>query len=237
VIVPEGSLAVGELDLREDEALYVRDVLRLDRGVDLRLVDGAGHEATVEIIEVTRRAVRVNVRRIETVKEEPGLQLTLIQCVSKGEKMDLVIRQATELGVRAIRPAVSERSVARREARLDRWRKSAEDANRVSGRSFRPQIGALAKLEDVLTAPRAPLALCLALEAEQSLGSHLSQCEIPDRAELLIGPEGGLSEGEVQNAIRAGFTAVHIGRNTLRTETAGPAVIAMLLYWARAIAW
>jgi 16S rRNA (uracil1498-N3)-methyltransferase len=277
VVVPEGSLAVGEVELREDEALYVRDVLRLERGVELLLIDGAGRIATAEIIDITRRAVRVNVRRIETVKEEGGLGIALIQCVAKGEKMDGVVRQATELGVRVIQPAVSERSVARREARLDRWRKIAEDAMRVSGRSFRPQIASVARLDDILARPRAPIALCFSIDAKTSLGAHLQSIALPDlgsrsgeavppmdasqsrpdlgsrsgeavppmdasqsrpeRAEILIGPEGGLSPEEIQRAVASGFSAVSLGPSTLRTETAGPAVVAILLYWSHTIAW
>jgi 16S rRNA (uracil1498-N3)-methyltransferase len=238
IVVPEGSLAIGELVLLEDEAIHVRDVLRLRPGVTLLLSDGAGNDATAEIVEVSRKTVRVNVRRIEQVKEVALPRLELLQCVGKGDKMDVVVRQATEIGVRAIVPVISERSVARREARIDRWKKVAEDAIRVSGRPFRPEIDRVRTFDEIIARPRAPLALTFSIEATTSLGLHLkNRKDRPDRIEALIGPEGGLTPEELARAEHAGFSLVHLGPHTLRTETAGPVVAAMVLFWARALGW
>jgi 16S rRNA (uracil1498-N3)-methyltransferase len=238
IVVPEGSLAIGETEIPEDDAIHLRDVLRLRPGAPLLLSDGAGREAAAEIVEVSRRSVRVNVRRIEQVKERSGTALSLLQCVGKGDKMDQVVRQATELGVREIVPVISERAVARREARIDRLKKVAEDAIRVSSRAYRPRIERVISLEEALARPRAELALTFAIDAETSLGVHLDRIIArPSSAEVLIGPEGGLTPEELARATAAGFAAVNIGPHTLRTETAGPAVAAMILFWARAIGW
>jgi 16S rRNA (uracil1498-N3)-methyltransferase len=238
IVVPAGSLAIGELDLAGEAAIHVRDVLRLRVGAPLVLSDGAGYEAAGEIVEVSRKAVRVNIRRLAQVKASNAICLTLFQCVGKGDKMDQVVRQATELGVRAIVPVISERAVARREARIDRLRSVADDAIRVSARAFRPEIERVLTFDEALMRRRAPLALTFSSEAEASFGAHLALIATPPAsAEVLIGPEGGLSAAEIDRAKQAGFTTVHLGPHTLRTETAGPAVCAMLLFWARSLGW
>jgi 16S rRNA (uracil1498-N3)-methyltransferase len=174
---------------------------------------------------------------VRDVPPPPGPALTLLQGVGKGDKLDTVVRQTTELGVRALVPVITERAVARHEQRLDRWSAIAEDALRVSARSWRPRLEPPRALAEVLARPRADLALCLALEGGVPLAALLAARDpaAVGSVEVLVGPEGGLAPAEVAAAREAGFEVAHLGSNTLRTETAGPAVAAILLFWGGAL--
>ena len=220
LVLPEGFLVEGELALPEELAHYVRRVLRLRPDEELDLSDGAGQQARGMILAEGR----VRIEKVETAEEPPGPHLTLIQGIAKGDKMDSVIRQATELGVRKIQPVICERSVALQQNRVARWKTIAEDALRVSGRFYRPRIEPVIPLTDLWDRPRAQTAFCLALNAETGLPSNVKD------AEILIGPEGGLTTDEIAQAQKSGFTSVHLGEHTLRTETAGPAVLSILMY-------
>lgn len=237
LVLPAGTLLEGELDLPDSAAVHVRDVLRLGAGAALSLTDGEGTEADAELVATSKRGVRVRVGPLRSTPASATTALVLYQCVGKGEKVDHVVRQVSELGARVIVPVISARSVARREAKIERWRAIADDATRVSGRCFRPRVEPVVALDEVLARQRAPLALCLAGGAPVSLGALLDVPRgVPATVEVLIGPEGGLDPAELEAAAAAGFSLAHLGEHTLRTETAGPAVVAILLYWAGALA-
>jgi 16S rRNA (uracil1498-N3)-methyltransferase len=220
LVLPEGFLSDGDHALPEDLAHYVRRVLRLKPQDELLLSDGAGQEADGIIVDHGR----VLIRNTQAAPAPLGPELTLIQGVGKGDKMDAVVRQATELGVRHIVPVLCERSVAQHQNRGSRWRAIAEDAVRVSGRARRPVIEAVIPLSELWDRPRAEKSLCLMLDAPALMPSKLGS------AEILIGPEGGLTAEELEKAQAGGFSLVHLGPHTLRTETAGPAVLAVLMY-------
>lgn len=229
LVVPAGFLRPGEFSLPDDLARYVVSVLRLGPQTKVVLADGAGQEADGVISVASKREVVVSVAAMRTV-ERTGPKVTLLQGLAKGDKMDRVVRQVTELGVSRVVPVITERAVNRLEGREARWHTIAEDAVRVSGRPFRPELVAVTSYEDALLIP-ADLALVLALDGAAALGPWLrarAPSLVPERVTVLIGPEGGLTPNEVTQAIDAGFVSVHLGSYTLRTETAGPAVVAIL---------
>lgn len=234
MVVAAGRLATGALRLEGADAHYAKDVLRLKPGAEVWLYDGAGVRAAARVQASGRRDVELLVLELEVLPPPPPPAITLLQALGKGEKMDAVVRQATELGVARIVPVHTERSVPRGEGRVERWRTIADDAVRVSGRAHRPVIDEVRPLDEVLGAPRAERALVLALEQGEDLVRALGRSEpIPRTLEVLIGPEGGLEPNEVEAAVSAGFLRAHLGPYTLRTETAGPALVAMIHFWAR----
>ncbi len=233
--MPAGSVMAGRALLDDAGAHYVREVLRAATGEPLRLVDGAGVHAPARIAVIDKKRVEVEV---EAPLFEPcdHLRVTLIQAVGKRDKMESVIRQASELGAARIVPVLTERTVAERAGRLDRWRAIADDALRVAGGFHRTEIAPVTPLDAILAGARATLPLVLALGAPRSLRQRLAGANpLTDDAELLIGPEGGLSDEEVASASGAGFLDCDLGARTLRTETAGPAALAILLSWAGAL--
>lgn len=241
IIVPEGSVVVGTFDLPGDVARHVRDVLRLGAGESVVLSDGAGLEAEAVLVRASKGSTTVLVAAGAIARTQPsrGPAITLFQGVGKGEKMDAIVRQATELGVARIVPVITERSIARQESRPSRWRAIAEDAVRVSGRPFRPSIESVVSIASIFSRERSEVALCLMLGAARSLREVLGPFADGDRdfsdarsVDLLIGPEGGFSEGETRQIESAGFVPVHLGTYTLRMESAGPAAIALVSFLA-----
>lgn len=229
IYVEAALLAGASLELPDEAARHIAQVLRMRAGEALTLFSGDGteHEAVIEAAERRRVSVRLGARR--EVDRESGLQLTLAQCVSKGERMDYTIQKAVELGVQVIVPLLSTRSVVRLdgerwEKKLEHWRGIIVSACEQSGRNRLPQLAPVQKLESWLAVPAEGLRLVLAPTAAQSLKTLP-----PARAAtLLVGPEGGLSTEEIALALKAGHAGITLGPRILRTETAGVAALAAL---------
>jgi 16S rRNA (uracil1498-N3)-methyltransferase len=193
------------------------------------LFNGAGGEHAAVITAIGKRGVTVEVGAHCAIEREAPLAVTLVQAVSSGERMDLTIQKAVELGVGAIQPVLSERSVVRLDGeratkRVAHWQQIAISACEQCGRNRVPTVHPLAPFSSwIANAPRAATRWLLWPEADQSL-RELPKPPAP--IELLVGPEGGLTDNEAQAARAAGFLAVRIGPRVLRTETAAPALLA-----------
>lgn len=217
--------------LRGSAASHVTRVLRLRPGDALTLFNGRGGEYPGSIDKSHAGEVTVAVGEERTVERESPLALTLAQGVSRGERMDLVVQKATELGVSCIVPLLTERSVVRLDVqqaarKVAHWRGIAIAACEQSGRNRVPEVATpLALREFVRDAARAGARLLLSPAAQLRLD------DVPPpvtQATVLIGPEGGLSESEEQLARAAGFTPVRLGPRVLRTETAAIAALTLL---------
>jgi 16S rRNA (uracil1498-N3)-methyltransferase len=227
-------LAVGaSLDLPDEAARHVAQVLRMRVGEPLTLFNGDGGEYAATITATGRRDVAVSIDRFDPVDRESRLDITLVQCVSKGERMDYTVQKAVELGVSRILPLLSERSVVKLEPerwdkKLDHWRGIAAAACEQSGRTRLPEVAPVQKLDAWLASSDGALRLVLAPTESVSLKSLPPSAHIA----LLIGPEGGLSDNEIAAARRAGCIGIGLGPRVLRTETAGVAALAALqLLW------
>lgn len=224
-------LAPGtEITLEAEAGHYLTRVLRLRAGETLVLYNGDGNDYAAELVSARRDQVRVQViARLPAVAESP-LDLTLVQAISRGERMDYSLQKATELGVSALQPLFTERVEVRLEAsrlekRMAHWQAVIQAACGQCGRATVPVLKAPLDLEDWLQAPAPGLRLVLTPEAELSI-STLDPVAAP--VEFLVGPEGGLTEREHERCARSGVLAVSMGPRILRTETAGPAAIAVL---------
>ncbi|GLU36968.1 MULTISPECIES: 16S rRNA (uracil(1498)-N(3))-methyltransferase [Pseudomonas] len=216
----DAPLALGQHELPEAQAHYIGRVLRHAAGDAVQLFDGSGQEFLGELVEVGKKNVRVELRESFAGLAESPLRLHLGQGLSRGERMDWAIQKATELGAARITPIVSERCEVRlKDERADKrtahWRQIAISACEQCGRSVLPQIDAPISLAEWLQATEADLKLVLHPVAEP-LASHAR----PGSLAFLIGPEGGLSDAEVEQARAAGFHAARLGPRVLRTETA-----------------
>ncbi|AYF89028.1 MULTISPECIES: 16S rRNA (uracil(1498)-N(3))-methyltransferase [unclassified Pseudomonas] len=216
----DAPLSLGQHELPEAQAHYIGRVLRLAAGDAVQLFDGSGQEYLGELIEVGKKSVRVDLRESFAGMTESPLRVHLGQGLSRGERMDWAIQKATELGVAEISPIVSERCEVRlkderADKRLAHWRQIAISACEQCGRSVLPVIHAPITLGDWQRDIQADLKLVLHPVAEP-LASHAR----PGNLAFLIGPEGGLSEAEVDAAKAAGFHAARLGPRVLRTETA-----------------
>jgi 16S rRNA (uracil1498-N3)-methyltransferase len=223
----DAPLSLGQHELPEAQAHYIGRVLRHAVGDAVQLFDGSGQEYLGELIEVGKKAVRVELREQFAGQTESSLRVHLGQGLSRGERMDWAIQKATELGASEITPIVSERCEVRlkderADKRLAHWRQVAISACEQCGRSVLPVIHSPMLLADWLKHSDAELKLVLHPVAEP-LTSHAS----PATLAFLIGPEGGLSDGEVEQAKAAGFHAARLGPRVLRTETAPVVALAV----------
>jgi 16S rRNA (uracil1498-N3)-methyltransferase len=212
-------------------ANHIARVLRLEPGASLIVFDGRGGEYAARIDSLRKKAVIIEVRERAPSSRESSLSLTLAQGVSRGERMDLVVQKATELGVTAIVPVLTERTVVKldskqSERKLAHWHGIAVAACEQSGRDKIPDIVAPLPLHEFLRAMD-PQATRLLLSPTGT--QRVNDLKAPERKlVVLIGPEGGLSETEQRAAIGAGFFAVRMGPRVLRTETAAVAALTLL---------
>jgi 16S rRNA (uracil1498-N3)-methyltransferase len=216
----DAPLSLGQHELPEAQAHYIGRVLRHAVGDAVQLFDGSGQEYLGELIEVGKKSVRVELRESLAGMAESPLSIHLGQGLSRGERMDWAIQKATELGANQISPIVSTRCEVRlkderADKRMAHWRQIAISACEQCGRSSLPQINPPIPLEQWLEQVEADLKLVLHPVAEP-WASHPQ----PASLAMLIGPEGGLSEDEVQQAMARGFHAARLGPRVLRTETA-----------------
>lgn len=223
-------LALGTQYLPEDTAHYMSRVLRLQAGAQVQLFDGSGTEFIGQLTEVGKKTVQVELTQQQQGLAESPLQVHLGQGLSRGERMDWVIQKATELGVHALTPLLTERCEVRLnderlQKRLQHWQQIAISACEQCGRSRLPLIHPPQSVAAWQTSVDAELKLLLHPEAHP-----LSQHPRPNSLALLIGPEGGLSAAEVEAARAAGFQGVQLGPRVLRTETAPIAALSVANY-------
>jgi 16S rRNA (uracil1498-N3)-methyltransferase len=225
-------LATGAVVPLPDAAAYhVARVLRLRAGAPLVLFDGTGADFRGEVAAVEGDRVRVTVGERSAGLRESPLAITLVQAVSRGERMDWTLQKATELGVRRIQPVLSARSVVRLDEqqsarKLRHWQAIVAGACEQCGRSVLPEVRAPLDLRRFLDeSPREGQRLVLSPAGPASLAGLASTAA---RVELLIGPEGGLDDAEIDAAQRAGFAPVRLGPRVLRTETAGIVALTVL---------
>lgn len=223
----DAPLSLGQHDLPEAQAHYIGRVLRHAVGDAVQLFDGSGQEYRGELIEVGKKNVRVELHEQLNGQLESLLRVHLGQGLSRGERMDWAIQKATELGAAEITPIVSERCEVRlkderADKRLAHWRQVAISACEQCGRSVLPVIHAPLALADWLKQSDAELKLVLHPVAAP-LASHAK----PATLAFLIGPEGGLSDAEVEQAKGSGFHAARLGPRVLRTETAPVVALAI----------
>ena len=216
----DAPLGAGEQLLDGDLAHYIGRVLRLGPGAPVQIFNGSGQEWPGEVLEVGKRQVRLQLHEPVAGQPESPLRVHLGQAMSRGERMDWAIQKSTELGVSEITPIVSSRCEVRlRDERADKrlahWQQIAISACEQCGRSVVPTIHPPVTLDTWLAGLQADLKLVLHPIAEPLTG-HVR----PASLAVLIGPEGGLSEEEIQAAQRSGFQAARLGPRVLRTETA-----------------
>lgn len=227
LFLPPERIASDRAALTPEATHYLRDVLRLAPGAELELFDGTGGAYPAHI-EEGFALLRLGPRR----EARPALALRLLVALAKGDKMDLVVQKATELGATAICPFGADRSVVRLdrdrgEARAERWRRIAAEAARQCGRADAPEVAQPSSLSAALAALPAGFARFVFHPGGEPLGAA---SPVPGVA-AVVGPEGGLSPAEVDACEAAGARRVSLGPRILRAETA--AVVATALLQAR----
>ena len=226
---PDGLLPASDMPLPAAVAHHAERVLRLAVGDPVTLFDGPGGAFAASIRAVGRAALARLGPRLAIECESP-LQITLVQALASGDKMDWVVQKAVELGVAAVQPVAAERSVLklageRADKRVAHWQQVAVAACEQSGRNRVPVVGEILPLAKYLARPFDGTRLILAPGADGALARKAR----PTRPlAILIGPEGGWSPAELDLAARAGCEPLALGPRVLRTETAGLAALAAM---------
>lgn len=227
---PEMITQLGPLPLSEEAAGHVGRVLRMKIGQELRLFDGSGSEFIATISSQSKKNVEVEVKQSIERSAESNLKLHLGQVISRGDKMEFTIQKSVELGVDVITPLISERcgvklDQKRFEKKLAQWQKIAISACEQCGRNRIPSIRPIMSLENWCGEEYDGLKLNLHPRADYSINTLPTPVE---QVKLLIGPEGGLSEAEIDMTQKYAFNDILLGPRVLRTETAALTAITAL---------
>jgi len=217
--------------LEDDVAHYIGKVLRMRPGEQVALFNGRDGEHLAELTQVDKRTVTVQLLDVRQRHADPQLRIHLGLGLSRGERMDYAVQKATEAGVTTITPLLTERCEVkikseRVDNRLQHLERIAISACEQSGRCTVPEVQAPVSLQEWLGRERR--GACFVLDHRGAAGMNASTA--PTDVTLLIGPEGGLSDAEVQAGRVAGFQSVRLGPRVLRTETAPVIAIALAQY-------
>jgi len=213
---------------------YIANVLRLKANTQLSIFNGRGGEHLALITAINKRSATIEVQAFSDKDTESPLSITLVQGISRGERMDFTLQKATELGVNRIIPVFSQRCTVnlkgeRLTKRLQHWQGVVNSACEQSGRNIIPQVEAAQELEAYLELENGQCRIFLDPEATQTLNSI---SPAPASATILIGPEGGFDSQERQKIYTKNYQGIQLGPRVLRTETAAIATIsAMQILW------
>lgn len=232
LIRPDGI--VGErVTFDAEETRHLTRVLRLGRGDIVEAFDGLGNVLSVRLERVGGRSAEGALLARAALRSESPLHLTLAQSIPKGDKMEGIIRMATELGAARVVPLVTARTVVRVEpersgARLSRWQRVAKEAAKQTGRAVITEVTTPTRLVPWIAARETEgLLVCLWEDAREPLGPQLPRGPL-SRATVVVGPEGGLERAEADALRNVGAVVGGLGPRILRTETAGPVGLAIL---------
>ena len=221
-----------QIELDDENAHYVRTVLRLKKDAEIILFNGSGGEYLGSIIEVSRRAVVIDIKQWNNRSVESTLSVHLGLGISRGDRMDFSVQKVVELGVNVITPLITERCQVqfkgeKKSQRWVHWQKIVQHATEQSGRTQLPDLLEIDSLSTWVIQQQG-LKVFLDPYAEHSL----ADLERPTQVTLLVGPEGGFSDTERTLAKAAGFIPVRMGARILRTETAALAALsAVQMLW------
>jgi len=234
--IPNPQIEKDLLTIKGNEARHIRRVLRLKAGDEIIVFDGSGKEYGGMIVKEEPTSLVIKVRDLFSSKEESPFEITLAQSLLKGEKMDFLIQKATELGAKEIAPFFSSRSVplldrSKRLERYRRWEKIAIEASKQCGRGFIPKIDHIRDYSEMLSlAPLESLRLILWEREGRRLKEVLKESKDKKRIFFIVGPEGGMSQEEVEESKGMGFVPVYMGERILRAETASLCLLSILQY-------
>ena len=222
----------GEVIISGTDYKHIVKVLRLKPGDNITLFDTNSTEYYGQIREVGKRDIIVDIERSEHVNTESPIEITLLQGLPKGDKMDYIIEKATELGISKIVPVITERAQIRDRDRKKRWDRIALEASKQCGRTNPAIIENTLDFADALNVySKNELAVILHVNTQLSVKSHIkNSLQVPQSIVLFVGPEGGFTDNEVLLGNKMGFISLGLGPRVLRTETASIAVLSVLQF-------
>ena len=236
--ITQDNISPTHIHITGDDAHHIGNVLRMRTGEELTLCDGNGTDYTAELEQISKTDISARILSSAASDTEPPVEVWLFQALPKASKMEYIIQKCTELGVSRIVPCVMSRCVVKLDGdtamrkKVERWQSVAKEAAKQSERGIIPTVEMPMTLKQAITAIGGMDIGFAAYEKEEtgSLRSVLTDKQSPKSIGYLVGPEGGISDNEAQQLADAGIPAITLGKRILRTETAGEAVLAMIMY-------
>lgn len=219
----------------EDISKQIANVLRLSKGDKIVVLDNSGVEYLVELDQLIKKAVAGRIVSRTTNGNEPSIKITLYQSLLPREKFEVVLQKGTEVGVCQFVPVETKRSLIKRSAfkneKLERWQRIVTEASEQCERGIIPAVETVLNFEEAVEQAAGQGVVLLAYEREQSLELNQALDKIKDveNIAVMIGPEGGFEEGELEYARNKGVFLVSLGPRILRSETAGIVAPALIL--------
>ncbi len=224
-----------------EDSKHIEKVLRMSCGDRILVFDGTGTEYTAELVSIEKSVCRAKILEKSISLSEPNTKVWLFQALPKSGKMETIIQKAVELGVFEIVPVMTERCVtkinnkAAGEEKAKRWNKVSVEAVKQCGRGLIPKVRepipfeAAIEMMKKLQVPLMPYEM-LGHEGQKGLKEILNADREASEFGILVGPEGGFSDGEAEYAVEQGIKAIGLGRRILRTETVASALIPMIMF-------
>lgn len=220
--------------VRGDDVKHIAKVLRLKSGDTIQLCDGNGRECEAVIRSIAADNVVCDTKEWVSSESEPNTRVTLFQCLPKAGKMETILQKCVELGADRFVPVQSERCVVvlkpPYDSRIERWQRVCEEAAKQSRRGRIPVVEQPCALNKLSFEGFSLVLVAYENERTVSLKAALKSASCTDSIALLIGPEGGFSEQEIDWLVSRSAKTVSLGSRILRTETAGMAALAQILY-------
>jgi 16S rRNA (uracil1498-N3)-methyltransferase len=230
IFIPPESIAMRRLiKVPQEKSRYLLSVLRCKKGDAVTVIDGMGRAYEAQIDSIVKKDVFIYITEELSLNTELPVPIILCQGMLKGEKMDLVMQKATELGVAEIVPLVTERSVVKETRRLKRWRTIAEEAAEQCGRSVIPSIREPEELNDILEGKKVN-GLFFRERGGKGLTEAIGAIDSGQAVHIFIGPEGGFTADEVSKAEGCGIVGTTLGMRILRAETAAIAATVLVQF-------
>lgn len=219
-----------------DDIHHISKVMRFCTGTELICVDGLGNDYVAKITQITKNEVTCDIIKIHPSQGEPLTKIILAQSLPKGERWNWVLQKGTELGVTQFLPFISERTVVKidekkAEKKRDRWQRIVKEAAEQSARGIIPEVSSPRTWKDLLSVIKEQAHAWIAYEnGGKPLNACLQPLEGKQAILLIVGPEGGFSATEIEEAVQAGATPITLGSRILRTETASLVALSCVLY-------
>ena len=236
--VPRENIGDEKIKITGGDVQHIARVLRMGGGDELTLCDGSGTDYCAVIEKIGDKEIECKIISRKNSTAEADIEVTLVQGLPKATKMDYIIQKTTELGVSRIIPCTLSRCVVKledkkaAEKKTERWRKISGEAAKQSGRGIIPEVCVPQSLDEAIKSLEDCDIVFVPYECEEetTIKSVLTSKENPKKAGFIIGPEGGFDISEIEKIKAAGIPSVTLGKRILRTETAGEAVLAMIMY-------
>ena len=216
--------------ISESDYTHITKVLRLGAGDRITVFDTESTEYEGILTDISSEAIALRVHNTRRLQTEPELGLNLFQAILKGNRMDGIINQATQLGVSEIFPVVSERTQVRSTTRVDRWNRIALESTKQCGRATPPVVSEPVDFQNSFgIRKQSEMKIILYENQDELLGDYMdSLTKLVNSINVYIGPEGGFSKKEITLAEENGYIALGLGKRILRAETASVASLAIL---------